>query len=54
MGVSEGAFLLPILQKQHHPSALQRINCTLADFQLQKAWGKQPTGTEQGSLYCLV
>jgi hypothetical protein len=37
MGVCKGAFPLPILQKQHRPYALQTINCTLADYQLQKS-----------------
>jgi hypothetical protein len=40
MVVCKGAFPLPILQKQHHPSALQTINCTLADYQLQKSMGQ--------------
>jgi hypothetical protein len=40
MGACKGAFLLPILQKQHRPSALQTIDCTLADYQLQKSVGQ--------------
>jgi hypothetical protein len=32
MGACEGTFLLPILQKQHHPSALQTINYTPAEY----------------------
>jgi hypothetical protein len=40
MGACEGAFPPPILQKQHHPSALQTINCTFADYQLQKSMGQ--------------
>jgi hypothetical protein len=41
MGVCEGAFPQPlILQKQHHPSAHQTIDCTLADYQLQKCMRK--------------
>jgi hypothetical protein len=39
-GAFEGVFLPPILQKQHCPSALQTINCTLADYQLQKSIGQ--------------
>jgi hypothetical protein len=30
--VCEGAFLPPILQKQQCPSALETIDCTLADY----------------------
>jgi hypothetical protein len=40
MGVCEGAFPPPILQKQRCPSALQTIDCTLADYQLQKSMGQ--------------
>jgi hypothetical protein len=40
MGACKGAFLPRILQKQHHPSALQTIDCTLADYQLQKSMGQ--------------
>jgi hypothetical protein len=36
MGVCKGAFPLRILQKQCRPSALQTMNCTPADYRLQK------------------
>jgi hypothetical protein len=39
MGTCKGAFPLPILQKQHRPSALQTMNCTPADYRLQKSVG---------------
>jgi hypothetical protein len=40
MGVCEGAFPPRILRKQHCPSALQTINCTPADYRLQKSVGQ--------------
>jgi hypothetical protein len=40
LGACEGTFVLPILQKQCCPSALQTIDCTLADYQLQKSMGQ--------------
>jgi hypothetical protein len=40
MGACKGAFPPPILQKQCRPSALQTINCTPADCQLQKNVGQ--------------
>jgi hypothetical protein len=40
MGACEGAFPLRILQKQHCPSALQTMNCTPADYRLQKSVGQ--------------
>jgi hypothetical protein len=36
----EGAFPTRILQKQCHPLALQTMNCTPADYQLQKSVGQ--------------
>jgi hypothetical protein len=52
MGVCEGAFPLPILQKQCRPSALQTINCTLADYQLQKSV-RQTTNRNRARLHSL-
>jgi hypothetical protein len=40
MGTCKGAFLLRILRKQHRPSALRTMNCTPADYQLQKSVGQ--------------
>jgi hypothetical protein len=40
--------------KACHPSALQRIGCTPADYRLQKSVGQTTNGTEQGSTHCLV
>jgi hypothetical protein len=40
MGACKGAFPPQILQKQHRPSALQTMNCTPADYQLQKSVGQ--------------
>jgi hypothetical protein len=40
MGACEGAFPPRILQKQHCPLALQTMNCTPADYQLQKNVGQ--------------
>jgi hypothetical protein len=40
MGTCKGAFLLHILRKQRHPSALQTMNCTPADYRLQKSMGQ--------------
>jgi hypothetical protein len=40
MGACEGAFPLRILQKQRHPSAIQTMNCTPADYRLQKRVGQ--------------
>jgi hypothetical protein len=37
MGTCKGAFPPHILQKQCHPLALQTMNCTPADYQLQKS-----------------
>jgi hypothetical protein len=39
MGACKGAFLPRILQKQRRPSALQTMNCTPADYRLQKSVG---------------
>jgi hypothetical protein len=39
MGMCKGAFPPPILRKQCCPSALQTMNCTPADYQLQKSVG---------------
>jgi hypothetical protein len=40
MGACKGAFLPRILQKQCRPSALQTMNCTPADYWLQKSVGQ--------------
>jgi hypothetical protein len=40
MGACEGTFLLPILQKQCQPLAFQTMNCTPADYRLQKSMGQ--------------
>jgi hypothetical protein len=40
MGTCKGAFPLRILQKQCHPLALQTMNCTPADYRLQKRLGQ--------------
>jgi hypothetical protein len=40
MGTCKGAFPLHILQKQCHPLALQTMNCTPADYRLQKSVGQ--------------
>jgi hypothetical protein len=40
MGAREGAFPLRILQKQRRPSAIQTMNCTPADYRLQKSVGQ--------------
>jgi hypothetical protein len=40
MGTCKGAFLLRILRKQRRPSAFQTMNCTPADYQLQKSMGQ--------------
>jgi hypothetical protein len=52
MGACKGAFLPPILWKQCHPSALQTINCTPADYQLQKNVG-QTTNRNRARLHSL-
>jgi hypothetical protein len=39
MGTCKGAFLPPNLRKQCRPLALQTMNCTPADYQLQKSMG---------------
>jgi hypothetical protein len=52
MGVCEGTFLPPILQKQHRPSALQKINCTPADYWLQKSVG-QTSNVSRARLHSL-
>jgi hypothetical protein len=52
MGACEGAFLPPILWKQCHPSALQTINCTPTDYQLQKNLG-QTTDRNRARLHSL-
>jgi hypothetical protein len=40
MGACEDAFPPCILRKQCHPSALQTMNCTPADYGLQKNMGQ--------------
>jgi hypothetical protein len=40
MGACKGAFLPRILRKQHRPPALQTMNCTPADYRLQKSVGQ--------------
>jgi hypothetical protein len=40
MGACEGTFPPLVLQKQHDPLALQTINCTPADYRLQKNLGQ--------------
>jgi hypothetical protein len=40
MGMCKGTFLLHILQKQCCPLALQTMNCTPADYRLQKSMGQ--------------
>jgi hypothetical protein len=40
MGMCKGPFPPRILQNQHHPLALQTMNCTPADYQLQKSMGQ--------------
>jgi hypothetical protein len=40
MGACEGAFLPRMLRKQRRPSALQTMNCTPADYRLQKSVGQ--------------
>jgi hypothetical protein len=52
MGVCEGAFLPPIVQKLCHPSALQTINCTPEDCQMQKSVG-QTTSRNRARLHSL-
>jgi hypothetical protein len=49
MGACEGDFPLRILQKQHCPLALQTMNCTPADYQLQKSIG-QTTDRKRATL----
>jgi hypothetical protein len=40
MGTCKGAFPPRIPRKQHRPSALQTMNCTPADYRLQKSVGQ--------------
>jgi hypothetical protein len=40
MGICKGAFTRHILWKQHCPLALQTMNCTPADYWLQKSVGQ--------------
>jgi hypothetical protein len=40
MSACKGTFLPRILQKQRHPLTLQTMNCTPADYQLQKSVGQ--------------
>jgi hypothetical protein len=40
MGACEGTFPPCILRKQRRPSALQTMNCTPADYRLQKSVGQ--------------
>jgi hypothetical protein len=40
MGACKGAFPPRILQKQRRPLALQTMNCTPADYRLQKSVGQ--------------
>jgi hypothetical protein len=52
MGACEASFPPPILQKQRCPSALQTINCTPADYLLQKNVG-QTTDRNRARLHSL-
>jgi hypothetical protein len=52
MGVCKGAFLPCILQKQHGPLAFQTMNCTPADYRLQKSVG-QTTNRNRARLHSL-
>jgi hypothetical protein len=52
MGACEGAFPLPILWKQHCPSALQTMDYTPADYRLQKNVG-QTTDRNRARLHWL-
>jgi hypothetical protein len=49
MGVCKGTFLPRILQKQHCPLAFQTMNCTPADYPLQKSMG-QTTNRNRATL----
>jgi hypothetical protein len=49
MGACEGAFPPCILRKQRCPSALQTMNCTPADYRLQKSMG-QTTNRNRATL----
>jgi hypothetical protein len=40
MGMCKGAFPPHIPRQQHRPSALQTMNCTPADYRLQKRVGQ--------------
>jgi hypothetical protein len=40
MGMCKGAFLPHIPRKQRHPLAVQTMNCTPTDYQLQKSMGQ--------------
>jgi hypothetical protein len=40
MGTCKGTFPPRIPRKQHRPSALQTMNCTPADYRLQKSMGQ--------------
>jgi hypothetical protein len=44
MGACKGTFLLHILQKQCRALAFQTMNCTPADYQLQKSMGQTTNG----------
>jgi hypothetical protein len=52
MGMCKGAFLPRILRKQRRPLALQTMNCTPADYQLQKSMG-QTTNRNRARLVSL-
>jgi hypothetical protein len=52
MGMCKGTFPPRIPQKQHRPLALQTMNCTPADYRLQKSVG-QTTERNRARLHSL-
>jgi hypothetical protein len=53
-GACKGAFLPPILRSSTALKLFKQLTALLQTINCRKAWGKQPTGTEQGSPHCLV
>ncbi len=51
--MGDSTFLPCYLQKQCHPPAIPKINCTPADLWCQTVWYNQPTKTNLGPA-CLV
>jgi hypothetical protein len=54
MGMCKGAFPPRIPRKQRRPSALQTMNCTPADYRLQKSMGQTTMSANNSVVFHLI